>query len=565
MVAIAEYRAFFNSVLDNQAERRKFFAPNHTFPAQPAILGRASKEGSKSTQEPSEKIQSRRTSEEEQPSKENVVNYVKDEETVRNDYCEWYNHSGEYGSNFIMGAKDDEICAEYPALRKLMDLKSQQVSNHTHPPLYAQLQNTQPLRQNLLSLAGACKFDVIRINPHAGWSEVADLPIKQLSADPAIVFLWVGRGDDEGLERGRECFARWGFRRAEDIVWVKTNKGRKEGAATGALFASQKEHCLMGIRGTIKRSVDVRFAHCNVDTDVIVWEHSEDPGGPRLPPYLYTLIENFCLGTRRLEIFGRPSLARQGWVTVGFESLLTTPNLEPENKQSHVQPFDSATYLTQVLESDGKPILPFHQEIDQLRPKSPQRRVSRLPPGSGPGQNHINSAIINNRPPAPRHQNLNRAHYVGMMGPRGFMQGPQFVHQQHTNYGGVPSTEQPMAALRGQALPTSMNLCMPMGIGIAQYGLSPSISGPGINGGQPGFVPYHDMGMSMSLNMGQYGMNMNMGLGMPLGIEAPMGTRYTATDMRFDGTMQDQTGQRSSFQQHRFHSSAGSRFQGNNY
>jgi mRNA (2'-O-methyladenosine-N6-)-methyltransferase len=32
---------------------------------------------------------------------------------------------------------------------------------------------------------------------------------------------------------------------------------------------------------------------------------------------MYTLIENFCLGTRRLELFGRPHCLKRGWVTVG--------------------------------------------------------------------------------------------------------------------------------------------------------------------------------------------------------------------------------------------------------
>ena len=31
---------------------------------------------------------------------------------------------------------------------------------------------------------------------------------------------------------------------------------------------------------------------------------------------MYTLVENFCLGTRRLEIFGRARSVRRGWVTV---------------------------------------------------------------------------------------------------------------------------------------------------------------------------------------------------------------------------------------------------------
>ena len=30
---------------------------------------------------------------------------------------------------------------------------------------------------------------------------------------------------------------------------------------------------------------------------------------------MYTLIEHFCLGLRRLEIFGRARTARRGWVT----------------------------------------------------------------------------------------------------------------------------------------------------------------------------------------------------------------------------------------------------------
>lgn len=44
--------------------------------------------------------------------------------------------------------------------------------------------------------------------------------------------------------------------------------GRKQ----GGLFAGQKEHCLMGIRGTVRRSTDGRFVHCNVDTDIMLWE-----------------------------------------------------------------------------------------------------------------------------------------------------------------------------------------------------------------------------------------------------------------------------------------------------
>ena len=31
-------------------------------------------------------------------------------------------------------------------------------------------------------------------------------------------------GCAEGLEAGRHCLKKWGFRRCEDICWIKTNK-----------------------------------------------------------------------------------------------------------------------------------------------------------------------------------------------------------------------------------------------------------------------------------------------------------------------------------------------------
>ena len=47
---------------------------------------------------------------------------------------------------------------------------------------------------------------------------------------------------------------------------------------------------------------------------MLIWEG--DASDPTLkPPEMYTLIENFCLGLRRLEVFGRARTARRGWVT----------------------------------------------------------------------------------------------------------------------------------------------------------------------------------------------------------------------------------------------------------
>lgn len=69
--------------------------------------------------------------------------------------------------------------------------------------------------------------------PYWTWDELAALPISQIASNPGFIWLWVGSGKaDEngvsGLDKGRELLANWGYRRCEDIVWLKTNK-RKPG------------------------------------------------------------------------------------------------------------------------------------------------------------------------------------------------------------------------------------------------------------------------------------------------------------------------------------------------
>lgn len=87
----------------------------------------------------------------------------------------------------------------------------------------------QPLFLPLAQLASVHpnKFDVILLDPPYSGSfsfhDLAAMPVPQLAADPSFVFLWVGSGAGDALERGREVLARWGYRRCEDIVWIKTN------------------------------------------------------------------------------------------------------------------------------------------------------------------------------------------------------------------------------------------------------------------------------------------------------------------------------------------------------
>jgi len=124
--------------------------------------------------------------------------------------------------------------------------------------------------------AQGLRFDVIVLSEGGGrdhFSEVtnlASLPIESLAATPSFLFLWLPSSDL--LEIGRALLQRWGFRRAEDIVWVKTNhaeiqkwkaggpmpsRRRRPHDSNDAVFVRTKEHCLMGIRGTVRRSVTI--------------------------------------------------------------------------------------------------------------------------------------------------------------------------------------------------------------------------------------------------------------------------------------------------------------------
>lgn len=57
--------------------------------------------------------------------------------------------------------------------------------------------------------------------------------------------------------------------------------------------------------------------------------HSTTPDPDLKPPELQSLIENFCLGTRRLHLYGSPHSLRRGWLTLSSPS--PTPTFSPES------------------------------------------------------------------------------------------------------------------------------------------------------------------------------------------------------------------------------------------
>jgi len=76
----------------------------------------------------------------------------------------------------------------------------------------------------------------------------------------------------------------------------------------------------MGIKGTVRRSVDANFIHTNIDIDLII---TEEPryGKSDKPEEIFHIIEHFCLGKRRLYLFGRDNTIRPtGMIRVFFLS-----------------------------------------------------------------------------------------------------------------------------------------------------------------------------------------------------------------------------------------------------
>ncbi|KAL5208445.1 hypothetical protein ABZP36_032880 [Zizania latifolia] len=135
--------------------------------------------------------------------------------------------------------------------------------------------------------------------------EMRTLNVPALQTD-GLIFLWVtGRA----MELGRECLDLWGYKRVEEIIWVKTNQLQRiiRTGRTGHWLNHSKEHCLVGIKGS-------PLVNRNIDTDVIVAEVRETS---RKPDEMYPMLERISPRTRKLELFARMHNAHAGWLSLG--------------------------------------------------------------------------------------------------------------------------------------------------------------------------------------------------------------------------------------------------------
>ena len=264
-------------------------------------------------------------------------------ERAKNDYAQHFVDTGLRPANFIRDSDVAERFEEYPKLKELIEHKDALITERATPPTYKQCD----LKTFDLATLGT-KFDVIVVDPPweeyrqrkiacggllegeqmEVWTpqEIMNLRVEAIAETPSFCFLWCGSG--AGLTWGRACLRKWGFRRCEDICWIKSNResGRNHHWLPNSVVASTSEHCLVGIKGTVRRSYDGHVIHANVDTDVML---SEEPpqGAMDKPAELYSIIEHFSNGTRRLELFGQDHNIRRGWLTLGSE--LSSSNHDP--------------------------------------------------------------------------------------------------------------------------------------------------------------------------------------------------------------------------------------------
>ena len=139
------------------------------------------------------------------------------------------------------------------------------------------------------------------------------------------------------------------------------------------LFVQSKEHFLLGIKGTVRRSLDSHAIHTNLDTDVIVTSDAMLPGPDEhdttfVPHELFSIMERLCLGRRRmyfqfadqaiLKESGTMNQAPEGWLTIREGTGADNFDLDAFDACYHT-PKGYQRYMGTT------------PEIEQLRPRSP--------------------------------------------------------------------------------------------------------------------------------------------------------------------------------------------------
>jgi N6-adenosine-specific RNA methylase IME4 len=138
--------------------------------------------------------------------------------------------------------------------------------------------------------------------------EICELPVAEISDDPAHLYLWV---PNALLPEGIKVMEAWGFRYISNIVWHKVRKdGGSDGRGVGFYFRNVTELLLFGVKGKNARTLPPGRSQVNI-IQARKREHS------RKPDEQYNIIET-CSWGPRIELFSRGT--RKGWTVWGNQA-----------------------------------------------------------------------------------------------------------------------------------------------------------------------------------------------------------------------------------------------------
>jgi N6-adenosine-specific RNA methylase IME4 len=144
-----------------------------------------------------------------------------------------------------------------------------------------------------------------RLYPTMNGQDIINLPVKELAADNAVLFLWVMNSE---LPLAFDVIKGWGFSyKTVAFTWVKTTVNGKYCFGGGNWTRSNPELCLLATKGKPKRnSAGVR--------ELVVSERRQHS---RKPDEIRQSIVELCGDLPRIELFARQKT--DGWDVWGNE------------------------------------------------------------------------------------------------------------------------------------------------------------------------------------------------------------------------------------------------------
>jgi N6-adenosine-specific RNA methylase IME4 len=142
------------------------------------------------------------------------------------------------------------------------------------------------------------KRGIVKEYPVMTVQDIKNLPVKDISNDNSILFLWV---TFPLLEEGLDVIKAWGFKyKTIGFNWVKRNKNKDSWFwGMGNWTRSNSELCLIGVRGKPKK-ISSRI-HSIIDTPIE--KHSKKPDIVR------DKIIELCGNLPRIELLDKKPMA----------------------------------------------------------------------------------------------------------------------------------------------------------------------------------------------------------------------------------------------------------------